>query len=124
MLGNNIPLSPAAVKRLEAAPQNGVILLPAICIWEVGLLVRKGRIMLSDPPAIWVHHALATPGLQLAPLTPEIALEASTLPGSFHADPADRLIVATARMEEATLLTRDRLILEYGRAGHVKTLAA
>ena len=71
-----------------------------------------------------VHRALAVPGLSLAPMTPDIAVEACYLPGDFHGDPADRLIVATARVEGATLVTRDAGIVAYGRVGHLSVLAA
>jgi PIN domain nuclease of toxin-antitoxin system len=60
-----------------------------------------------------------TPGLELVSLTPEIALDSSRLPATFHGDPADRIIVATARRMAARLLTRDQKLLEYGRQRHV-----
>jgi PIN domain nuclease of toxin-antitoxin system len=66
-----------------------------------------------------VKEALAAPGLALAPITPEIALESSRLPGLFHGDPADRIIVATARRTGAQLMTRDRELIQYGRKGHL-----
>jgi PIN domain nuclease of toxin-antitoxin system len=59
------------------------------------------------------------PGLELVPLTPEIALDSSRLPAVFHGDPADRIIVATARSMAARLLTRDQRLAEYGRHRHV-----
>jgi len=65
-----------------------------------------------------VKEALATPGLALAPITPEIALESSRLPGPFHGDPVDRIIVATARRMGAQLMTRDQKLIQYGRKGH------
>jgi len=54
---------------------------------------------------------------------PAMAIDACTLPGDFHADPADRILVATARAENATLVTRDEKILAYAQAGHVRVLA-
>ena len=69
----------------------------------------------------WVRQALVSPGLTLAPLTPEIAIESSRLPGVFHGDPADRIIVATARRMRARVLTADERTLEYGRQNHVVT---
>ena len=95
------------------------MLLSVISVWELGVLEAKGRIRLHMSCDQWVREALATPGLSLAPLTPDIALESSRLPGSFHGDPADRIIVATARSFGARLLTRDRQMLEYGRQRHV-----
>ena len=83
------------------------------------MLEAKGRIRLSSPCGQWVEEALATPGLTLVPLTPEIALDSSRLPGDFHGDPADRIIAATARRMGARLLTRDEKLLAYGRGHHV-----
>jgi PIN domain nuclease of toxin-antitoxin system len=62
--------------------------------------------------------------LQLAPLTPSIAILSTRLPGNFHGDPADRFLVATARIDGARLITKDRRILEYGREKHVSVLSA
>ena len=97
--------------------------LAAISVWEVGVLVAKGRIQLGVPLAEWVRRALAAPGLTLCELTPEVAVEANSLPGSFHGDPADRMIIATARVSGATLYTKDRAILAYARQGHVSAAA-
>jgi PIN domain nuclease of toxin-antitoxin system len=69
-----------------------------------------------------VKEALATPGLVLAPITPEIALESSRLPRPFHGDPADRIIVATARRMAARLMTRDQKLIQYARKCHFAIL--
>ena len=90
-----------------------------ISVWELGLLESKGRVHLHTSCAQWVEDALAMPGLTLAPLTPTIAIESTRLPGSFHGDPADRIIVATARTMGARLLTSDKNIRAYGRQRHV-----
>jgi PIN domain nuclease of toxin-antitoxin system len=84
-----------------------------------GQLESKGRVHLHTNCAQWVEEALAMPGLTLAPLTPAIALESTRLHGSFRGDPADRIIVATARAMNARLLTNDRNIRAYGRQRHV-----
>lgn len=99
-------------------------MLSVISVWEVALLDAKGRITLSMDCAAWVRQALATPGLTLAPLTPEIAIQSTRLPGILHGDPADRLIVATARAHGAVLMTKDRKLLAYGRAKHVRVISA
>ena len=88
------------------------------------MIEAKGRIFLAKPCAQWVREALSAPGLALALLTPEVAVESCQLPGKFHDDLADRLIVATARVGDATLGTRDERILAYGAAGHASVLAA
>jgi PIN domain nuclease of toxin-antitoxin system len=99
--------------------QSETALLSAISIWEIALLVKKSRLVLKNDLADWVKQALALPSLVLAPLDPAIALDSVTLPGEFHNDPADRIIVATARHHDVPLLTIDRAILDYGRSGHV-----
>ncbi|HVV68636.1 MAG TPA: type II toxin-antitoxin system VapC family toxin [Gammaproteobacteria bacterium] len=102
-------------KMINEAAQQSVVGIAAISIWEAAMLVEKGRIKLEKPLLAWVQEALALPGVELKPLTPEIAVESSQLPGNFHGDPADRLIVATARMHQLTLLTQDKKILDYAK---------
>jgi PIN domain nuclease of toxin-antitoxin system len=109
-------------KAVEEAAKTGRLLLSVISVWELGLLEAKGRIHLDRPCEEWVREALATPGLSVAPLTPEIAIACSRLPEPFHGDPADRIIVATARNLGVQLVTRDKKILEYSRQRHVLTL--
>jgi PIN domain nuclease of toxin-antitoxin system len=117
-------ISPSIRQRIRLSLKKSYVLVPAICVWEVGMLWRKNRIRLKEPLLEWVRTALESSGFSLAPLTGEIAVESCLLPGTFHSDPADSMIVATARLEKALLLTRDSRILEYGRAGHVDALAA
>lgn len=95
------------------------MLISAITPWEIALLARKGRLPLGREAGAWLDEALSLPGISLAPITPAIAVDSVGLPGDFHADPADRLIIATARHAEATLFTVDRAILDYATAGHV-----
>lgn len=87
-----------------------------ISCWEVAKLVEYGRITLPLPIAEWMELALAYPGVQLVSLTPLIAIKSSRLPGPFHRDPADQIIVATARVLDCPLLTADARILAYPRA--------
>jgi PIN domain nuclease of toxin-antitoxin system len=115
-------LTPPVQKAIDEAAAIGSLLLSVISVWELGLLEAKGRIQLYAPCEQWVRDALAMPGLTVAPLTPEIALASTRLPEPFHGDPADRIIVATARAMGARLATRDSKILEYGRKRHVSTL--
>lgn len=88
------------------------------------MLVSKGRLTLDRDVGEWVQQALSLPGIGLVGLEPDIAVAASRLPGEMHGDPADRLIVASARRLGAVLVTDDRLILEYAAAGHVRALRA
>jgi PIN domain nuclease of toxin-antitoxin system len=90
----------------------------AIALWEVAKLVELGRVVLPVPLNDWFKKALAYPGVSVLELTPEIAIESTQLPGTFHKDPADQIIVATARIHNCPLLTVDKRIRAYP---HVNT---
>jgi PIN domain nuclease of toxin-antitoxin system len=96
--------------------------LSVLSIWELSLLEAKGRIRLNLPCLAWVRTALERSGALTAPLTAEIAIESNHLPGAFHNDPIDRILIATARIEDLLLVTRDRAILGYAAQGHVRVL--
>lgn len=107
---------------IEQAAQKHAVHIPAICAWEVAMLAAKRRIILSESTLEWIRHALSAPGLMLCPLTPEIACESAGLPGDFHGDPADRLIVASARILNAPLVTFDQKIAQYAREGYINVV--
>jgi PIN domain nuclease of toxin-antitoxin system len=109
--------------QIEQAAQQHPIYISAISVWEVGMLVAKKRIQLQQDVLQWVQTALKAPGTQLIPLLPEIAIESTRLPGEFHGDPADRMIVATARHAGITLLTRDEKIVTYAQQGYLNVIA-
>ncbi len=111
-------------QRIHSALKKSSVLVPVICLWELGMLWKKDRIQLQEPLLNWTRSALDKSGFTLAPMTDAIAIESSLLPGKFHNDPADCMIVATARSEKSILVTRDSRIIEYGKAGHVDVLAA
>lgn len=90
------------------------ILISPMTFWEISMLSQKGRISLEMDCFDWVEQALCDPGFQLAPLTPQIAVRGSQLPGTLHGDPVDRMLVATAFENHAVLVTCDEKILEYG----------
>jgi PIN domain nuclease of toxin-antitoxin system len=98
---------------------RGGLEVSAISCWEVAKLIQYGRMELACPLEEWMKQALAYPGVRLLELTPRIAIESTKLPGSFHRDPADQIIVATARVYDIPLLTSDSRILQYL---HVRTL--
>lgn len=110
--------SKAGLAAIQEARAEARLLVSAISVWEVALLDAKRRLELYMPCDEWVRRALAAPGLELAPLTPDNAVECNRLPGDLHADLVDRILAATARRLGATLLTRDDKLLEYGREGH------
>jgi PIN domain nuclease of toxin-antitoxin system len=107
-------LSPNCVAAIESVSEGTQLGVSAISVWEVGMLEAKGRIQLGKVCIDWVREALSAPGLRLLPLTPEIAIESSRLPGELHGDPADRILAATSRVMSATLITKDRKLLSYG----------
>jgi PIN domain nuclease of toxin-antitoxin system len=87
------------------------------------MLESKGRIGFRIPCLQWIREALKIPGLSVIPTSAEIAADSAGLPGDFHGDPADRLIVAGTRSIGGTLVTRDRAILEYAKSGHLRAAA-
>jgi len=105
-------------KRLTASARRAIdraerALVSAISVWEVAMLVAKRRIQLDRPVEQWVDIALALPGIQLSPLEPAIAVRSTRLPGEFHPDPADRIIVATALENAVPIITPDDRIRSY-----------
>jgi len=109
--------------QLEETAQDPGLRVSAISIWELGMLEAKGRLNFSLNGEEWVRRALAAPGISLAPLTPEIALASTRLTAPFHGDPADRIIVATARQDGIGLVTRDGRIASYAEEGHLSVLS-
>ena len=99
--------------------EDDVIGVSAISCWEIAKQVELGRLPLSAPLPEWFEVALNYPGVTLLPLTPDVAIESTSLPGEFHRDPADQIIVATARLNECPLVSADRQIRDYP---HVETV--
>ena len=93
--------------------------ISAISCWEVAKLVDYSRLVLPCPVSEWMDTALSYPGIRLLDLTPQIAIESTQLPEGIHKDPADQIIIATARIHDCPLLTADTKILNYR---HVVTL--
>ena len=87
--------------------------IASISIWEFAMMASRGRIQLSISPKKWIDYAVNKTGLQVLELNGKIAVESCNLPGNFHKDPADRIIVATARIHEATLITKDQKMIDY-----------
>lgn len=108
------------VKAIEKSAGKGSLFISAISIWEVAMLARKQRIILSKPLTQWIDYEVSRPGLDVVALTPDIAVHSTQLPGSFCGDPADCMIIATARLAGATLITHDKAILAYAKQGYVK----
>lgn len=105
-------LSQDHAKIIEANIDAGIGVSIISC-WEVAKLVEYNRLRLVQPVTQWIRDALAYPGVQLLELTPTIVIESTQLPGDFHKDPADQMIVATARIYDISLLTVDSKIVNY-----------
>lgn len=122
-LGQTGTLAPKAIRAIDEAAARHALRVSIISVWEIALLEAKRRIVLPLPVGEWIADALDVPDIQLLALDrPAIAIESCRLPGALHADPADRLLVATARAENAVLATRDQKILDYAKAGHVRAM--
>lgn len=117
-------LEQAAVDLLDSVAEAGVATyVSPISAWEVGLLVARERLTLLITPQRWFRRLLELPNVQLAEISPELLIESSFLPGQPPRDPADRILAATARDLGATLITRDRMLLDYGEQGHIRAVA-
>jgi PIN domain nuclease of toxin-antitoxin system len=113
-------LSTAAKKSIKATLSNGgEVLISSISAWEIAMLVEKGRLVLSMDVESWLDEVSQIDGVRFLPVDNEIGVKSTALPGDFHKDPADRMIVATARKLAVPLVTADEKILQYE---HVKTI--
>ena len=121
LLDGNERLGGKARTLIQQSAQADSLYVSAITPWEITMLVSKGRLTLVQEIGEWLRIAISMPGIRMAPLSIEVSVASTRLPGTFHSDPADRIIVATARHLGAILVTEDKLILEYGKAGHVKS---
>lgn len=105
--------------RSEQEDENGLILVSAISAWEIAMLVQKERLTLTMAVEDWLGVAAATERLRFQPLDTELLVQSTRLPGTFHSDPADRMIVALARHLNVPLVTSDQKIRGYK---HVRTV--
>ncbi len=111
----------ASHRALIDSSQETGIGVSAISCWEISKLVRRQRLSLPCPVFDWLRQSLAYPGIQLIELSPRICVESAELPGTFHKDPADQIIVATARILDAPIVTVDHKILSYPHVRHANT---
>lgn len=112
-------LSPKAREAADQAAENGAVYVSSISVWEVVLLVQRGRLRLTLDVEDWVAYCEALPFIRFAPVNTAIAMKSVRLPGSLHPDPADRIIIATALTIGAPLVTKDERIRSYP---HVETI--
>jgi PIN domain nuclease of toxin-antitoxin system len=118
-LSNPKTLSQRAQTALTEAMEDGTIFISSISAWEVALLVARDRLQLTMEVSDWIAKSEVLPFVTFVPVNNAVALRAVSLPGPFHNDPADRIIVATALSMGAPVVTRDERILNYR---HVKAI--
>jgi len=107
-------LSAAQRRRLAKITPQSPALVSDISLWEVAKLLSLGRIEMDVPLREWLEGASAEPLVRRCGISPAVAAEVAALPDSFHRDPADRILVATARILGATMLTQDERIIRSG----------
>jgi PIN domain nuclease of toxin-antitoxin system len=112
-------LSRPARRAIDRAQARDSLALSLISVWEVAKKVEKVHLLLDRPVDTWLDLATTRPGLRLAELTRPILTESCRLPAPFHGDPADQIIVATARDLDAAIVTKDVQIRSYG---HVRSV--
>lgn len=108
---------------VDAASAAGLLYVSPVSAWEIGLLMSRGRLKSSLSAIDFFDRFIERAACKLSGITPAIFANASFLPNLLHRDPADCLLIATARALDFTLVTRDKIILEYGAEGYVKTYA-
>ena len=124
----NGSLKEAVLERILSSAKEGGLYVSPISAWEIGLLSRPrpNRQSVLDflPDAkTWFANLMGKPGIRSAPLTGDIAIDSSYLPGIVHGDPTDRLLIATARNMRLSIATGDSKIIAYGVAGHLGVIA-
>lgn len=120
------PMRTESLSAIRLAAEAGALLVSPVTAWEIGLLARprkQGASLRFLPDAkSWFNRVMTAPGVRLAAFTPDMAIDASGLPGPLYDDPADRMIISTARHLGIPVVTRDRRIIAYARAGHVEVI--
>ena len=105
-------LSNKAYKIIKDNPPNQRA-IASISIWEFAMMVSTEKVEIRIPPDQWLEQAVNKTGIAIFDLSPKVAAESCNLPGDFHKDPADRIIVATARINNISLITKDKKIIDY-----------
>lgn len=123
MMEGNTRISPMVRESIHEAAARDLLFVSAITPWEIAVLVFKKRIDLGMDVQLWIDAALRLPGIRLYPFLPEIAVASTRLPWEMHADPADRILAATARHLGAALVTADEQMLRYGAERQFRCLA-
>lgn len=122
-LSQDEPFADSAKAVIERARRAKVpVCVSPMSAWEAGMLVAKDRLPAVTDATRWFEEFLRVAEVAVWPLTTDILISSSFLPELRHGDPVDRILIATARAENFAIVTRDRTILAYGTAGHVRTV--
>ena len=126
-VAGSAPMHRKALAAIAVGQAQASLFVSPISAWELGLLCRQrgakpAKFVPNGGLAAWFASLMAKPGLRHAAFTAEIGIAASFLPPGLHADPGDRLLVATARHLSLAIITRDRKILDYAALGHVAAI--
>ena len=117
------PLREPAASELQAAYRRGArLFVSPITAWEIAMLVARGKIALALDPDLWFQRFCELPSVALAAMPTSVLVSSTRLPGTPPPDPADRIIIASARAFGYVLATRDARVLEYGAQGHVRVI--
>lgn len=122
-LVNGEKLAEPARQAIRSAAAASSLFVSPISSWEIATLIRKRRLALNQDAEDWFERALKIPGMALADMDWRVLTRSVTLPGDPPKDPADRILISTARRQQLCMITRDREILECSRAGHVEAIA-
>ncbi len=123
-LGTNGKISKAAAEKIRGAEEANQLYVSAITPWELCLLEKRritGQVLGGDG-ALFFQRMISVSDIQIITIDAQIAIESRRLPGSFHQDPGDRFIVATARAHGIPIMTADVAILDYAKLGHVQAI--
>jgi PIN domain nuclease of toxin-antitoxin system len=115
-------LTPHTKQIITMAQEEHRLFIASISLWEISMLQFKKRLHIYEPIQEFLHAITHISGLSVKDLSAEIAAESILLTDNFHGDPADRMIVATAKIHHATLLTRDQKILSWAKLGSIRAL--
>lgn len=122
-IATDASIAEEAIEALDQASDRGdTVHLSPMTAWEIGVLAAHGRLASPLDPRAFFRQLASVPNMSVADLSPEVLIQSSFLPGNPPKDPVDRIIIATAREADMIVVTRDRLILDYAKAGHVRAL--
>lgn len=120
----NEPIRPEAKSAINAAVDgDNKVRVSPISAWELGLLSASSRMPTTMPPLTLFRDVALAEGVKVEALSPEVLIASAFLPGTLHRDPADRILIATARAQDLAIVTRDRKILDYAEQGHVRAIS-